>query len=157
MENLYEFKATIKGIEKVDGAYVEFPFDTKELFNTNGKVKVAATFDGYKYRGILTKMGAPCHIIGITKAIRREIGKEVGDEIVVTIRKDMGSRLKEIPEILVKALDENAKAKEFFETLTESQKNKFITHITSAKREQTIKSRLDKCIIMLSNHEKMKQ
>lgn len=156
MENVYEFKAKIKGVENVNGAYVEFPFDTKEVFNTNGKVKVVVTFDGYEYRGILTKMGAPCHIIGITKAIRRAIGKEVGDEIVVTIRRDTVSRLKEIPAILSKALDENTEAKEFFETLTESQKNKFITHITSAKREQTIKARLDKCISMLSSHEKMK-
>lgn len=50
-------------------AYVKFPYDVKQVFGTKGIVKVVATFDGYKYRGILAKMSTECHIIGITKAI----------------------------------------------------------------------------------------
>lgn len=153
---VYEFNSIIKAADKVDGAYVEFPYDVKEAFGTNGIVKVAATFDGHEYKGILAKMGSDCHIIGITKEIRSIIGKQPGDEIVVTIKKDTESRLKELPENLEEALQQNIEAKDFFETLTESQKNKFITFITSAKKKETADLRLEKIIEMLNNKEKMK-
>jgi bifunctional DNA-binding transcriptional regulator/antitoxin component of YhaV-PrlF toxin-antitoxin module len=156
METLYIFKAIIMSTDKVDGAYVKFPYDTNEVFGSKGIIKVIATFDGYEYRGILANMGMDCHIIGITKAIRAKIGKAPGDEIEVTIRKDEGSRLVEIPESLSSALSVNSEAKEFFDTLTDSQKNKFITHITSAKKKETADARLQKVIEMLANKEKMK-
>lgn len=156
MNKVYQFKAKIIGTEKVNGAYVEFPYDVKEAFGSNGIIKVAATFDGYKYRGVLANMGTNCHIIGITKAIRAEIGKEPGDEIEVTIQKDNQSRLEEIPEIFEKALNKNPIAQEFFNSLTDSQKNKFIKHITSAKKEATKQTRLEKTLDMLNKREKMK-
>lgn len=156
MNNIYEFKAEIISADKVDGAYVKFPYDVEEAFGTKGIIKVVAIFDDYEYRGILAKMGKECHIIGITKAIRKIIGKEPGDEINVTIRKDTDSRLKEMPRILIDALDGNKDAKNFFDTLTDSQKNKFITYITSAKKEATVKSRFEKVEKMLINKEKMK-
>ncbi|GAA0182724.1 hypothetical protein SH2C18_50520 [Clostridium sediminicola] len=156
MNNKFEFKAEIISAEKVDGAYVKFPYDVKEVFGSKGIIKVIATFEGYEYRGILVKMSSDCHIIGITKAIRKIIGKEPGDEIQVTIQKDLDSRLKEIPQNLLCVLGENKEAKKFFETLTESQKNKFITFITSAKKEVTVKSRLEKVEKMLISKEKMK-
>ena len=155
METL-KFTATIKAVDKVDGAYVEFPYDVKEVFGSKGKIKVAATFDGYEYRGILTNMGTDCHIIGITKEIRSKIGKQPGDEIEVTIKEDTESRAKEITQSLSDALLSNSDAYEFFNTLTDSQKNKFITYIESAKKKETADSRLKKVIVMLNIKEKMK-
>lgn len=156
MDKVYKFKATIIGTDKVNGAYVEFPYDVKEAFGSKGIIKVAATFDGYKYRGVLANMGTGCHIIGITKSIRAEIGKEPGDQIEVTIQKDNKSRLEEIPHILKDALDKNPSALGFFNTLTDSQKNKYIKFISSAKKEKTTKARLERTIEMLDNKEKMK-
>ena len=156
MSQVYKFNATIMSQDKVDGAYVKFPYDVKEAFGSKGIIKVAATFDGYKYRGVLANMGTDCHIIGITKAIRKEIGKEPGDEIEVTIQENKESRLDEIPEELSKALEENPSANEFFNTLTDSQKNKFSKFISSAKKEETAKARLEKVVEMLNNKEKMK-
>lgn len=156
MSQFYKFKAEIIPTEKVNGAYIKFPYNVKEAFGSNGIIKVEATFDGYKYRGVLAKMGMDCHIIGITKAIRAAISKEPGEIIEVTIQKDNKSRLDEIPEILTKALDQNSTAQEFFDTLTDSQKNKFIKFITSAKKQETIHLRLEKTVTMLSNKEKMR-
>lgn len=156
MNKVFKFEAEIIATEKVNGAYVKFPYDVKEAFGSGGIVKVEVTFDGYKYRGVLAKMGSDCHIIGITKAIRAAIGKEPGDTIEVTVQKDEKSRVEEIPEILKEGLEANPLAKEFFNTLTDSQKNKFIKHITSAKKQETINKRLDKSIEMLNNKEKMK-
>jgi len=84
MSKKFEFDAVIKKVPDIDGAYVEIPFDVKETFG-KGRVSVNATFDGYFYQGILVKMKTPCHIIGIRKDIRQQIGKQPGDVIRVTI------------------------------------------------------------------------
>ena len=84
MSKTYEFDAIIIKEPDHGGAYVEVPFDVKEMF---GKyiVPVHATFDGEPYDGRLIKMGTPCHIIGIRKDIRTKIGKQPGDTVRVSI------------------------------------------------------------------------
>lgn len=80
----FEFDAEIKKVPDIDGAYIEIPFDVREVFG-KGRVAVNATFDSVPYQGSLVKMGTPCHIIGIRKDIRKRIGKQPGDIIHVTI------------------------------------------------------------------------
>lgn len=41
----YEFDTVIQKVPDIDGAYVEVPFDVREVFG-KGRVKVHATFDG---------------------------------------------------------------------------------------------------------------
>lgn len=85
MNQIYEFDAEIKKVPDKDGAYVEVPFDVKEVFG-KGRVAVHATFNGEPYDGQVVRMGTPCHIIGIRKDIRAKIGKQPGDTIHVTIQ-----------------------------------------------------------------------
>lgn len=82
---IYEFKAVIKKVPDIDGAYIEFPYDVRKEFN-KGRVKVHATFDGEPYDGSLVVMKTPCHIIGIRKDIRQKINKQYGDTINVVIK-----------------------------------------------------------------------
>lgn len=81
----YEFKAEIKKVPDINGAYIEFPYDVKKEFG-KGRVKVHATFDGEPYDGSLVRMQTPCHIIGIRKDIREKISKQPGDKINVIIK-----------------------------------------------------------------------
>ena len=85
MEKQMEFDAVIQKVNDIDGAYVEIPFDVKAVFG-KGRVPVHATFDGVPYDGQVVKMGTPCHIIGIRKDIRAQIGKQFGDTVHVTLR-----------------------------------------------------------------------
>ena len=82
---VYEFDAIIKKVDGIDGAYIEFPYDVREEFG-KGRVKVEATFDGVYYKGSLVRMKTPCHIIGVLKDIRKQINKQAGDTIHVTIK-----------------------------------------------------------------------
>jgi len=84
MSKRFEFDAEIKKVPDIDGAYVEIPFDVKLEFG-KGRVPVHATFDGVPYQGSLIKMKTPCHILGILKDIRKQIGKQAGDMVHVTI------------------------------------------------------------------------
>ena len=63
-----KFCAKILQNENMDAAYVEVPYDIKEIFG-KGRLLVNATFDGIPYRGQVVKMGTPCYIIGVTKQI----------------------------------------------------------------------------------------
>ncbi len=69
----------------MDAAYIGILFDEKTVFGS-GCVAVSATFDGKYYDGILVKMGAPCHILGMRKDICNKIGKQAGDVVHVTQR-----------------------------------------------------------------------
>lgn len=83
--NSYEFDAEIKKVPDIDGAYVEIPFDVKEVFG-KGRVKVHALFDGEPYAGSLVRMKTLCHIIGLRKDIRQKIQKQPGDMVHVFIK-----------------------------------------------------------------------
>ena len=83
MPPVLEFDAVILQNEGMDAAYVEVPFDIKELFG-KGRLLVHATFDGVSYDGQIVRMGTPCYIIGVRKDIRKKIGKTFGDMVHVT-------------------------------------------------------------------------
>ena len=87
----YVFTAVIQKVPDIDGAYVVFPHDVRAVFG-KGRVPVHATFDGHAYDGSLVNMGikhadgSVCHIIGLQKAIRATIGKQHGDNVMVTVK-----------------------------------------------------------------------
>lgn len=84
MKKVLEFDAVLIKHPDMDAAYVEIPFDMKEIFGKS-RVLVHATFDGEPYDGQAVKMKTPCHIIGVRKDIRQKIGKQPGDKLHVTL------------------------------------------------------------------------
>ncbi len=80
-----KFSAVIIQNGNMDAAYVEIPYDIKEIFG-KGRLLVNASFDGVPYSGQVVKMGTPCYIIGITKQVRKQINKSFGDTVDVVIR-----------------------------------------------------------------------
>lgn len=147
---VYKFKAVIKKHPDKDATFIEIPFDVEETFGSK-RVKVKAKFDEVEYRGSIVKMGLPCYMIGITKAIRKEIGKEAGDSISVEIEKDEEERVVELPEDFKLALDKNKAAKDFYESLSYSAKRKYAQWITGAKKSETREKRISEAVIKLEN------
>lgn len=90
MNKKYEYDAILHEIPEKGGAYVVFPWNIKEEFG-KGRVKVHAQFDGISYDGSIVNMGIKdadgkvCYIIGVLKAIRKELNKSEGDTIHVVI------------------------------------------------------------------------
>jgi len=86
----YKFKAEIKKVPDIDGAYIVFPYDIKKEFG-KGRVKVNVLFDGEPYIGSIVNMGIKnpegsiCYIIGILKEIRKKINKQAGDTVEVIV------------------------------------------------------------------------
>lgn len=86
----HRFTATIIQNGDMDAGYIIVPIDIRKEYG-KGRLKVEATFDGHLYSGSVVNMGVKdadgntCYIIGITKAIRKTIGKTFGDSVEVTI------------------------------------------------------------------------
>ena len=145
----YEFDALVKKHENLDAVFVEFPYDVEREFGMRGQVKVAATFDGFEYRGSLVRMGHACHLIGLTREVRTAIGKGSGDSVHVTIRKDDEPRVVEIPDDLRDRLAANVEARRFFEGLSYSHRREYVQWITEAKKAETRERRLAAAVEML--------
>ncbi|MCC6501287.1 MAG: DUF1905 domain-containing protein [Anaerolineales bacterium] len=147
MHNKHIFKATILDAGG-GGAFVEVPFDVEAAFGAK-RPKVKAMIEGVLYRGILSRMGGPNHILVILKEIRAKIGKSFGDEVKITVELDTEPRVIEVPKDLMKELKKHKEAKAFFDKLSYTHKREYVTWINEAKREETRQSRIAKTVDML--------
>lgn len=138
----------------MNAAFIEFPYDVEKEFGTKGRVKVQATFDGHPYQGSLAPMGGDCHLLGLTKKVRKAIGKEPGDTVAVVVQQDTGPRTVEVPSVLQQWLNKNPGEKEFFEELSYTNRKEYVQWITGAKKEETRKGRLEKAFSLLKKRAK---
>ncbi|MHC1685064.1 MAG: DUF1905 domain-containing protein [Clostridiaceae bacterium] len=151
---VHQFNAIIKQHENLNASYIEPPFDIKEVFGAK-RVKVKATFDGIEYRGSIVSMGG-CYMLGLTQEIRNKIGKGFGDEVFVTIEKDVEERSVVIPEYFESAMNCNEIAILTFKALSYTAQKEYITWINSAKRQSTREDRITKSVVLLSEGKKLK-
>jgi hypothetical protein len=130
------------------GAFVEVPFDVEKEYGSK-RPKVKALIEGVPYRGLLTRMGTDCHVLGIRKEIRDQVGKTFGDELTITVEPDTEPRVIEVPADLMKELKKDKEAKALFDKLSYTHQKEYVTWITEAKKEETRQGRILKTIEML--------
>lgn len=150
----YKFETILKKHEGKDATYIEIPFDVEKEFGSK-RVEVKVKFDGYDYRGSIVKMGLPCYMIGVTKEVRKNIGKEAGDTIFVQVEKDNEVREVELPNDFKTRLEDNATALDFYNSLSYSGKRKYYQWISSAKKAKTREKRIEEALKKLEEHIKL--
>ena len=83
------------------------------------------------------------------KVIKAYIQESIKNEEEGRVWKPQKTEAIELPELLVAAMKKNKTMKTAFEKLTPGKRKDYIEHISSAKREETKKERLDKIIPMI--------
>ena len=150
MEQHHFFTAIIKKKEDFNAAYVEFPFSTDSLFGIKGQVKVKVIFDDHvSYQGSLAKMKSNVHLLGLTKEIRSQLGKNYGDEVNVELWHDKEERIVEIPADVKLVFKQNPKAFELYEKMSYTHRKEYIRWIVEAKKPETRENRKAKMIEMI--------
>ncbi len=150
MNQSITFSAEIQQHQDINAAFVNFPFDTVELFGEKGQVKVKVLFDDkVEYRSSLSNMGGGCHRLRLTQAIRKELGKTFGDTVNIKLWEDKEERIVIVPDDVQELLNQNEKAKEFYDKMSYTHKKEYIRWIEEAKKEETRKRRKIKMIEML--------
>jgi len=151
-----EFDAKIIKAEDYDGdaAYIEVPFDTKEVYGTRGMIKVKAYFDGYLYRGAIAPMGkGGKSCILARQDVRKAIGKNPGDTVHIVLELD-NDRTVEVPDDFAEALAKNPKAQEIFAKFAYTHRKEYVNWITEAKKPETRERRILKAVDMIAKGSK---
>lgn len=93
----------------------------------------------------LARMGGK-NLIGFSKAVRAEMGVELGDEIDAVIGPDAGERTVDVPEVLAAALEADPVARSAFDALAYSRRKEIARSIADAKQDATRQRRLEKAL-----------
>lgn len=132
---------------------ISIPVEIIEKLGAGKKPPIKITLNGYTYRSTVAVMGGK-FMVGVSADTRKAAGVKGGDKLIVDIEVDSEIREVILPADFQKALDENSKAKKFYETLSYSKQKNHVTIIDQAKTDETRQKRIEKAIDDLSANKK---
>ena len=127
---------------------IEVPNEIVEALGAGQRPPVRVTLGTHTYRTTVARRGER-YLVPVSAENRDAAGVSAGDELEVTIALDTEPRETAVPEDLAAALEAEPKAKEFFATLTPTQRGYFVSDVESAKKEETRRRRVEKAVAML--------
>jgi len=119
--------------------------DQVASFGAGKAFPVVVTIDGRTSRLRLARMGGQ-NMIGFSKAVRAELGVDIGQEVDAVIRVDAAEREVEIPPALATALDAEPGLRAAFDALSYSARKEHARTVAEAKQDATRGRRLEKVV-----------
>lgn len=142
-----KFQAVIKLSGKT-ATGIQVPDDVVAALGSSKKPPVTVTINGYTYRSTVATMGG-VFMIPVSAEHRAGAGVAAGDEVEVDIELDTEVRELAIPGDFQSALESEAEAKRFFESLSYSNKRRILIPIEGAKTAETRQRRIEKSLDLL--------
>jgi hypothetical protein len=128
-------------------AGIEVPAKVVAALGSSKRPPVRATINGFTYRSTVAVMGGK-FMVGVPPAFREGAGVAAGDVVDVDLELDDKPREVELPADFAAALNNDAKAKKFFEGLSYSAKLRLVTPI-NVKAPDVRKERIAKTVAQL--------
>jgi len=129
---------------------IEIPATVVAGLGPSRKPAVKATINGYTYRSSVASMGGK-YMLSVSAEVREHSGVKGGDTVDLDLELDTEPREVAIPADFQTALDRNAKAKRFFETLSYSNKRRLVEPIGTIKNPETRQGRIARTVEMLGD------
>ena len=140
------FRALLQSNGKTAAGFV-VPASVVEALAVGNHPKVVVTVSGYTYRSSIAKMGT-VFMLGMSNEHRTLAGIGPGSEFDVDVEVDTAVREVDVPADLAAALDADAQARAYFDTLSYSNKLRHVLAITGAKALETRQRRIDKSVAL---------
>ncbi|MBE7174211.1 MAG: DUF1905 domain-containing protein [Williamsia sp.] len=129
------------------------PDEVVEQLGAGKRLAVNITINGFTYRNTIAVMGGK-YMVSVSADVRKKAGVKGGDKITVELELDAQPREVELPADFSTALDAHPAAKKFYESLSFSNKQRYVLPIGQAKTEETRQRRIEKAIADLSAEKK---
>ncbi|MEU4287397.1 YdeI/OmpD-associated family protein [Kribbella sp. NPDC026596] len=142
-----KFTAELESSGKNTAGFV-VPADVVEALGGGAHPKVSVTVNGYTFRTSIARMGGR-FMLGFSAERRTEAGVTPGEVLDVEVELDTAPRELDVPKELTAALAADAKAKEFWDTLSYSKQQWHVLQVTTAKTDATRDRRIEKSVGML--------
>jgi bacteriocin resistance YdeI/OmpD-like protein/uncharacterized protein DUF1905 len=123
----------------------EVPPEVVESLGKGRRPPVRVTINGYTYRSTVAVMGG-VYMVGVSAENREGAGVKGGDELDIDIELDADKREVTVPPDLAEALDNDADARKFFDSLSYSNKSRHVLSIEGAKTAETRQRRIEKAL-----------
>lgn len=147
---IVEKRIAPSGFKMNDWTYVVIKDFPTELKGNNGNVRVRGWIDAYELKQYhLLPMKAGGMMLPLNAAVRKKIGKGVGDRVHIILYADDSPLV--ISEDIMVCLMDSPKAYNFFISLSESNQKYYIDWIEAAKKVETKAERIVKAVERLEN------
>lgn len=124
---------------------IQVPEEVVSELGSSKRPAVRADINGYSYRTTVAPMGG-VFLIPVSADVRKKAQIAAGDEVDVDIELDTEPREVAVPPDLALALADDAEAKQVFDSLSFSKKQRLVLPIEEAKTEETRQRRVEKAI-----------
>jgi hypothetical protein len=136
---------TVLQLEGKTATGIQVPEEIVKALGKTKKPPVRVTIGGHTYRSTVAAYG-DVYMIPVAAEHREAAGVKAGEEVEVTLELDTDPREVTIPPDFAQALDQDAEAKRFFESLSYSNKRRFVLNIEDAKTPETRQRRIEKAV-----------
>ncbi len=142
-----KFRATIQ-LNGKTATGIQVPAKVVTALGPSKRPAVRATVAGYTYRSTVASMGGR-FMLPVSADVRERAGVAAGDIVTVELELDTKPREVNVPRDFAAALRRDAKAHHFFESLSYSNKHRFVLSIEAAKTAATRERRIDNAVTTL--------
>jgi hypothetical protein len=148
MEHLrMKFQAVIESSGKT-ATGIQVPEEVVTALGSGKRPAVSVTMNNFTYRTTVAPLGG-VYMIPVSSEIRKAAGVAAGDHVEVDLQLDTQPREVSVPPDFAEALARDAAALRFFESLSYSNKRRFVLGIEEAKTAETRQRRIEKAISTL--------